>query len=232
MAEAVRIPHARASPAHPSNAIAAPLHRAFERQPRLIGMIACLECDLLQRATPLAPGGLARCARCGALLYRAADNDLDRPLAFTLAAAVLFIIANTFPIVGLELQGQSATATLFGMVQALHRQNMGLLAALMFVTTILVPAVQLAAMACILVPLRTGRTPRGLGIALRALHAVRPWGMVEVFILGLLVSIVKLRGMATVVPGVALWSFGGLLATIAAAVASFDARAIWARQAQ
>ena len=66
-------------------------------------------------------------------------------------------------------------------------------------------------------------------MALRALQAVRPWGMVEVFILGMLVSLVKLSGMATVVPGPGLWSFGGLLMTIAAAVATFDARSIWAR---
>jgi paraquat-inducible protein A len=193
-------------------------------------MIACPECDLLQRVTPIAEDALARCRRCLTLLYRPLDDNLDRPLAYTLAAAVLYVIANAFPIVALELQGQSTAATLFGMAQSLYEQDMKPLAALVFFTTILVPGVQLAGMAYLLIPLRFGRVPRRLAPALRLLQAIRPWGMVEVFILGLLVSLVKLGGVANVMPGVALWSFGGLLMMIAAAVASFDARVIWLKQ--
>lgn len=194
-------------------------------------LIACPHCDLLQRPIELTRDTLARCGRCAMVLYRPYDENLDRPLAFTLAAAILFVVANAFPIVGLELQGQHTAATLFGTAQALYAQNMRMLGALVFLTTILVPAVQLSAMAYVLGLLRMGRVPKHLPLALRMLQAVRPWGMVEVFILGLLVSLVKLGGMATVVPGTALWSFGGLLMMIAAAVATFDARSIWAQQA-
>jgi paraquat-inducible protein A len=193
-------------------------------------MIACPECDLLQRTPSLAAGTVARCRRCRSLLYRPADDNLDRPLSYTLAATILFIIANCFPIVGLELQGQATAATLVGTAQALYAENMKLLGALVFMTTVVVPALQLTAMCYLLIPLRMGHVPRKLPLALRVLQAVRPWGMMEVFILGLLVALVKLGGIATVVPGIALWSFGGLLLMIAAAVASFDARVIWARQ--
>jgi paraquat-inducible protein A len=193
-------------------------------------LIACPDCDLLQRALPLDRPAIARCRRCFAELYRPRSENLDRTLAFTLAAVILFVLANAFPIVGLELQGRSTAATLFGMAQALWQQNMKPLAALVFFTTEIVPAVQLTAMAYLLVPLRVGRVPSKLPLALRALQAVRPWGMIEVFILGLLVALVKLGGIASVQPGIALWSFGGLLMMIAAAVASFDARVIWARQ--
>lgn len=194
-------------------------------------LLACPECDLLQRAAPAGAGMLVRCRRCDTVLHRPGGHELDKPLAYTLAAGILFLIANAFPIVGLDLQGQSTAATLFGTTQALYEQNMTMLAALVFFTTILVPAVQLAAMSYLLVPLRLGRVPHGLPLALRIVQAVRPWGMIEVFILGLLVSLVKLAGMANVEPGLALWSFGGLLFLIAAAVASFEPRAIWERQA-
>jgi paraquat-inducible protein A len=194
-------------------------------------LIACHECDLLQRKAPLQADTIARCRRCLAILYRPLNQNLDRPLAYTMAAAILFVIANTFPIVGLELQGQTTSATLFGMVQSMWQENMKPLAGLVFFTTILVPGLELAAMAYLLVPLRLGRVPRRLPGALRMLQALRPWGMVEVFILGLLVALAKLAGMASVQPGIALWSFGGLLMMIAGAVASFDARVIWTRQA-
>ena len=85
-------------------------------------LIACPECDLLQKSTPLSKGAVARCPRCRMVLYRLADDNLDRPLAYTLAATVLFVVANMFPIVGLELQGQSSAATLFGTAQALYEQ--------------------------------------------------------------------------------------------------------------
>ena len=192
-------------------------------------LIACPHCDLLHRPVSLGPDTLARCSRCDMLLARPYDDNLERPLAFVLAAAILFVLANAFPIVGLEIQGQSTTATLFGTAQALFMQDMPMLAVIVFVTTIVVPAVQLSGMAYVLALARIGRRPHFLPLALRAIEAVRPWGMVEVFILGLLVSIVKLAGMATVVPGAGLWSFGGVLVMIAAAVASFEPRAIWAR---
>ena len=67
-------------------------------------LIACPECDVLQRGAPLPRRSVARCVRCNRVLYRPYDENLDAPLAFTLAAAILFVIANAFPIVGLELQ--------------------------------------------------------------------------------------------------------------------------------
>jgi paraquat-inducible protein A len=193
-------------------------------------LLACPHCDLLQRDVAVPAYALARCVRCRAVLYRPYDENLDRPLAFTLAAAILFVVANVFPIVGLELRGQETVATLTGTARALFEENMPLLGTVVLFTTVVVPAVQLTAMAYVLLPLRLGHAPRYMPLALRALQAVRPWGMVEVFLLGLLVSVAKLAGMATVVPGTGLWSFGLLLLAIAAAVASFDARAAWSRQ--
>ncbi|MGH7186685.1 MAG: paraquat-inducible protein A, partial [Pseudomonadota bacterium] len=63
----------------------------------------------------------------------------------------------------------------------------------------------------------------------RLVQTVRPWGMVEVFMLGTLVSLAKLMHIAHVVPGVAIWSFGALMFLLAAAAASFDPHDLWAR---
>jgi paraquat-inducible protein A len=192
-------------------------------------LIACRECDLLQRAVVLSEGGTARCPRCDAVLYRKTAGSLDHTLAYALAAAALFVIANTFPILGLDAQGNHTSTTVFGTVQALHATGMSAVAALVFVTTILIPAIDLAALLYLLVPLRLGRVPPGVSAMLRLIQAVRPWGMVEVFLLGMLVSLVKLAHLAHVHTGVALWSFAGLMLLLAATAASFDAQAIWAR---
>lgn len=190
-------------------------------------IIVCRECDLLQREIAVPAGGAARCRRCGALLYRNIRHDLDRTVAYLLSAAVLYLIANVYPIVGLEAQGVLNTTTIFGAVLALLNQGLPVVALLVFITAILAPAVQLSAMLYLLLPLRLGRVPAGFAVILRALREVMRWNMVEVFMLGLLVSMVKLATFASVVPDLALWSLAGLTLLMTAAVASFDPHAIW-----
>lgn len=192
-------------------------------------LIACHECDLLQREVELPAGGVARCPRCGAELYRSHPESLDRTLALTLGALFLFVLANVFPIVGLKLQGQVINTTLYHTVSNLYHDEMVMVAALVFVTTMLMPALQLGAILHLLLPLRLGRRPPCAAPVFRMLAAVKPWGMVEVFMLGVLVSLVKLAHLASVVPGVALWSFALLMFMMAGIAAVFDPRAFWAR---
>ena len=192
-------------------------------------LTACHACDLLQREATLPQGGVAHCWRCGAELYRSHPHSLERTSALTLSAIVLFVIANSFPIVGLQLDGQVIQTTLFNTVRALWDEEMKSVAALVFVTTIAMPALQLFAVAYLVLPLRLGRVPAHFGLVFRMLQTVRPWGMVEVFMLGVLVSLVKLAHLAGVVAGVALWSFAALMLVMAGITAVFDARGLWAR---
>lgn len=190
-------------------------------------LVACAECDLLQRAITLPPRGSALCRRCGAVLYRERPDSLDRTLAYTLAAAVLFVLANAFPIVVVELQGHRSSTTLIGAAYILHRQDMTSVALLVLATTVLLPALHIVAMLGMLLPLRAGRTPPGLRWLFRVVCHVRPWAMVEVFLLGALVSLAKLAHMASLKPDVALWSFGALIVLLACAASAFDERALW-----
>jgi paraquat-inducible protein A len=190
-------------------------------------LLACHECDLLQREVSLQRGGVARCARCGAELYRDRPESVDRALALAAGALLLFLIANIFPILGLALQGQVINTTLYGAVQRLWDEGMEAVAALVFVTTIAVPALELLALTYLLAPVRAGLVPPYFSQVFRVLQAARPWGMVEVFMLGVLVSLVKLAHLAGVVPGIALWSFAALMLVMAALASVFDARTLW-----
>ncbi len=192
-------------------------------------LIACHECDLLQREVPLPLHGAARCMRCGATLYRNVPDSVDRTLAYTLAATVMFVLANAFPIVGLDAQGNHTSTTLFGTVRTLHAQDMSSVAALVFFTTMLMPSLQLGAMLYMLLPLKLGRVPRFLPTMFRMVEIARTWGMVEVFLLGTLVSLAKLAHLASLVPDIALWSFAALMVLLAASASSFDERSFWER---
>jgi len=92
---------------------------------------------------------------------------------------------------------------------------------------IVVPATQFLAMLYVLLPLRFGRVLAYVEFPLRLFQVARPWGMVEVFILGILVSLVKLAHMAHVIPGIALWAFAVLVLVFAALGSAFDPLRVW-----
>ena len=194
-------------------------------------LLACPECDLLQSDSAVPRPRKALCARCGAVLYQRHPHGLERTAALTAAALALFAIANAFPILSLELQGERTSATLAGAVSALWSQNMQLVAALVLFTAILMPLAELAALAWLLVPLRFGRRAPYFGAVFRLLQFAQRWGMVDVFVLGALVSFVKLGHLANVETGVALWSFAALMLVMAAIEANFDPRDLWQRVA-
>eukprot|EP01035_Chromulina_nebulosa_P060417 gene60417-82666_t len=138
----------------------------------------------------------------------------------------MFAIANLFPIVEIELQGLRSQTTLAGAVVALSAEGMSVVALLVLATTILFPFLQLCILAYLLVPLSREHRPVGFALLVRAMQSLRPWGMIEVFLLGVLVAIVKLSSMATVVPGPALWAFVALTVMLTA-VLSFNPGAFW-----
>jgi paraquat-inducible protein A len=192
-------------------------------------LIACHECDLLQRKIFLPVSGIARCRRCRAVLYRDHPNGLDRALACTLGALVLLIVANAYPIVGLEIQGNRQAASLYDTVHALWQDDRKEVAALVGFTTMVFPAIEIATLTYLLLPLRLGRLAHGTVPVLHFLQSVRPWSMMEVFMLGILVSLVKLEHIAHVHKGIALWAFACLIPLLAAAAAAFDPEELWAR---
>ena len=192
-------------------------------------LIACHECDLLHRVKPLPDGGAARCVRCDAVMYYQKKDSLDRTLALTVAGLVLFIVANTFPFLAMKSGGLVRETTLITGVKGLYLQGMEALALLVLLTSILVPFVQIAGMLYVLVPLKANRVPRNMALVYRFLRSLQPWGMMEVFMLGILVSYVKLGKMAKIVPGLAIYSFVVLIFVLAGAAASLDPRIVWDR---
>jgi len=193
----------------------------------LNSVVACDECDLVQHPIPLHDGGWALCRSCEGPLYYRAQGGLDRAFAFALGALVLFLVANAYPIIELEIQGNRISSSLYGAIEQLWHQHMRILAALIAATTIVLPTMELVIMLSILFALRRGATPVGMSLLLRVLHEVRPWSMTDVFVLAVLVSLVKLAHIAHVVIGIALWSFGGMMVLLIAAANTFNLRELW-----
>ena len=190
-------------------------------------IIACSSCDRLHHYPDLLPGHLARCRSCDGALVKRIGNLAERTFALTLAALVLFMLANAFPFLAFETRGIHQEITLASSVFTLVKNGMPWLALVVAGSMLIAPLFAITGLLYIASSLRFGRVPplaKGIG---RWLHHVRPWVMSEVFLVGVIVSLVKVAGMAEIVLGISFWAFVGLILVVAAASAGVERREFW-----
>ncbi len=193
------------------------------------GLVACPDCDLLQRLPDLQWGGSARCPRCDRELWRRRRDSLDRTLALAIAAAILWVVANVVPMLGLSAVGHRASTTVIGGARQLWHDGQQVVAVLVLFAAVVAPALQIAGMLLILVGARRAPAPRWVGALLRHHPTTRIWSMIEVMMVGVLVALIKIADYATVIPGLAMYALGALVFVLAAMQAGFDPREVWAR---
>jgi paraquat-inducible protein A len=188
--------------------------------------IICEHCDSVYAPPSLARREAARCVRCDALLARGGGLTVQQQLALSVAAALLFIFANAFPVITISLQGLANAATLWQSVEALAQGRITLIAAVAALTVILVPLMQIVLLCWLLGFAVAGSTAPGFRHCMRALEHLRPWSMLEVCLLGILVAIVKLSGMLDVHPGLGLWALG-MLTVLVILISGKSVRRLW-----
>jgi paraquat-inducible protein A len=189
-------------------------------------LVICAHCDAVHRRRPLPPRGHAYCTRCGSELYAARRTHLEAWLALTAASGVAYLVANLNPIVEIDLRGESTRASLFDALVATWDGGAPPVAALAAACAFLFPLMRIGLELFVLANLHLGRRPAMLGRAMRLLHTLRPWSMVEVFMLGVVVSLVKLGGQTTVIPGPGLAGFA-VLTVLLTLLATFDTHSLW-----
>jgi paraquat-inducible protein A len=192
-------------------------------------LIACHDCDQLVRMRPLQPGEREVCPRCGSTVYSRKPDALDRTLAFTICGLVLFTVANLLPFLTFVFKGVAEESLLSTGALRLYDQGYRIVGVLVFAFAIAFPLVKLLGLLYVLLPLRLGRVPPRVGLALRLVVGLTPWAMLEVFLLGVLVAMIKLMAMAEVTLGLAMYAFVGLMLAMVAADATLDTHDIWQR---
>ena len=189
-------------------------------------LVICEQCDSVHRRLPLQPGEQAHCLRCEALLYRHGGLNVDRWLALTLAAAVAYLIANFTPVISITLQGHYNSTTLWQAAMALAYGSVAPIAVASALAMVVVPGLQIALLLWLLGHARFGKRAPGFAVLMRALQVLRPWSMVEVCVLGLLVALIKLSSDLDVSTGAGIWATGVLMLLIVM-VANRDVHWLW-----
>jgi len=190
-------------------------------------LLSCPDCDALFSAPVVRENERVICPQCQANLFSRRPNFVHRATALVFAAAFFFILANAFPFLTLQADYRQSSMHLVGCVSGLDAQGFHVLAAMVGVFTLAAPTLLIAGLLYILVPLLRGRRLPWAIPFCRAIREARSWSMVEVFLLGVVVSLLKLGTLATLTLGTSFWAFVGLMVCLIAALTLIDYAELW-----
>jgi paraquat-inducible protein A len=190
---------------------------------------ACPDCDLLQQIGDVPPGSKACCARCGHVLTSRVADPITKPLALSVTALIVLVIANVTPMMGMSVLGRQASTGILGGCLQMWRTGEPVTAVVVAFCAIVAPVVFVLFMLAVLLAARRPPAPAWVGELLRWADAMQPWSMIEVMMLGVLIALVKIAELATVVPGIGMFAIFALMVLFPAIISSFDADEIWRR---
>lgn len=190
---------------------------------------ACHFCDTLHDAVVVQEGVAAGCACCGAKLYQNRPASLARATAFSITAIILMVMVHIFPFLTMDAAGMRTSLSLTHAAGSLIEQGSPILGIAVAIFTIIAPVVMALGLIYVCGPLMYGRAAPGAMEVARWLSRMEPWNMIEVFLLGVLVSLLKLTKVADMQFGLGFWAFAVLMLSMAAAVASIDRDELWDR---
>lgn len=192
-------------------------------------IIACQDCGQLTRLSVMPDKSIANCFRCNARLCHEICDTTDRTLALALTSLILFIIANVYPFLSMRIEGFVQQTNLITGIFTLYQQGMAGLASIVFLTVALLPLLQILGIIYIYLPIKSGIIPWKAAFIFRVIQQLQPWGMMEVYMLGILISMIKLAKMATIIPGIASGAFIILICVLTATLSGLNPDDVWKR---
>lgn len=192
-------------------------------------ILACEVCGQAHQMPPLPAGKVAICVRCGSRIARHSRGTLHITGALALAALILYVPANVFPILRMDLYGAQSQNTIWDGTQRLWRSGDQLVAIIVFLASIAIPLLKLTALFYLVISIGLNRK-RGMRFrtwVYRIVEAIGRWSMLDVFVLAILVSLVKLQRLATIIPGRGALAFACVVVLTTLASQCFDPQMIW-----
>lgn len=189
------------------------------------GLINCHSCGLLHKATQ----AHVHCHRCGASLHARKPDSLSRTWAYLLAACILYIPANVLPIMTTTSLGSIQSNTILSGVNYLLITGSWLLALIIFIASVFVPALKLIILSylAVSVQLHSSWHPKQRAWLYRLAEIMGRWSMVDIYVVTLMVALVKIHGLADIDAGSGAVAFGAVVVLTMLAAMSFDPRLIW-----
>jgi paraquat-inducible protein A len=195
-----------------------------------LGLLSCRTCGRVsQLARPVADGTPLQCPRCHTALSHRRTGSLQRTWAYLLAAIILYVPANLLPIMATTSVFGDVQHTILGGIEELRASGDWTLALIVFIASIAVPLLKIAALLLLVVTAQRGSRWKSLERAqlYRMIDAVGHWSMLDVYVVLLLVGTIRFGAFGGVQPGPGLLAFGAVVVLTMLAAGSFDPRLIW-----
>jgi paraquat-inducible protein A len=189
----------------------------------------CQHCGMFSRLSLCQPGLVAECPRCGCTLWRRRRSNINFPLACAIAGALFYSFALIAPFIEIDAYGRFALARIETGPIRLTDAGWGLVGALVFAVTLIIPGLKLGIVIITLLGVETHLPKKPLKALFRWYNLLSPWAMIDVYLLGFLVAYTRLTGMFTVYLDTALYALIGLMIAMAAVDASLDQEGVWRR---
>jgi paraquat-inducible protein A len=190
-------------------------------------LLECLDCGTVQTLPAMPPNARANCLNCDAFLRHTRADPFTLPLALNFAALVMFIVGGGWTLMSVSTAGQLRDAGLFTGPTELVSFGLWELAVVVLITTFAVPLARILCTLAVLLGLRLSNRPPGIRLIFGLIEHLRPWSMVEIFLLGLFVAYVRLGHIAHIEPGPAVLALAALTVTMLAADVTLDPQAVW-----
>lgn len=193
------------------------------------GLIACTSCRLVCRQPAAGNKNNWACPRCGATLHARIPNSLDRTWALIIAAAIFYIPANVLTITQSAKLGKVQSDTILSGVIYFFKTGSWHIAVIIFVASIIIPLMKLVVLTLLMASIhrrsswRPGRRTR----IFRIVELIGRWSMVDIFVITIAVSLVRLGFLASIQIGPGAVFFGAVVVLTMLAAISFDSRLIW-----
>ncbi len=192
-------------------------------------MLRCDDCGKLSRWESFQAGYGTRCSRCGSVREDHRAGSLARTWAFLLAAYVLYIPANLYPVMIVGRLGTEVPDTIMSGVLSMFAAGWYVVGGLIFFASITVPGLKLLSLTGLLISVqwKSRWRPRDRTVLYRVVELIGRWSMLDMFVLSLTGALIQLGQAATVEPGIGATCFAGVVVLTIFAAKSFDPRLIW-----
>jgi paraquat-inducible protein A len=193
------------------------------------GLVNCDCCGLLQQFQSIQPHQQLHCRRCGSTLHYRHPQSIAKSWALSLAALVMLIPANLYPIMTVsDFRGQSQDTIMSGIIY-LVQSGQYPIAAVVFIASIAVPFLKLAGMALLLIATQRHRrlSARQCTLLFRMVEFIGRWSMLDLFVIAILMALVNLDPLAKIGAGPAATAFLSAVILTMLAAMNFDPRLLW-----
>ncbi len=190
-------------------------------------LLLCPNCDLAIKPQPVKPGNVLICPRCATPILAPVNNSIEKTLALSLTGLILFIPAIFMPLLTFDVIGLESSGSIFDSAIALLSSGFYFTGLAVLLTSIIIPITKLSILFVVSFQLYVNSATKITALLFRFYKHIDEWGMLEVYMIGILVTIIKMLHLAKIHYDIGFFCFIALLIATISSSLFLDSNHFW-----